>query len=361
MALNLFGFIIYRCKYTKNSVKNNDRKNKIFSIFAFILTFLIMGLRADTVGTDTRSYNVIFQTISHSENITETPGFSSYPIYNIYNKMLSFISKNTQILNIINAFLTVGIVAFLIYKISYNIFMSWFLYISLSYYIWAFNTSRQYLAMSVMYLGLYFFRSNKKIIGIIIMLTAVFIHNTVFVVFLILLLSFVKYNKTILLNFMVFIPVIMTLYNKIINLFIILFPKYGGYLNMEMRNNIYINTGGGGRIFVGIFIMSIVFLAFYFDKILSIREDYQDLCLRTVVAIIAVWYMIIFHKYSLMLRIEQIFSFSVIFYIPNIIQSCFKKRSNRNIIFLGLAVVTLIPYLKNLSDFLPYKFFWSNI
>lgn len=161
-----------------------------------ILLSLISGLRADSVGIDTETYNTIFDLISKGV----TKGIYGIEESFIYVcRVLLGIWDNNQFLFLIFALISNGLIIFTIWDNRDNISFRWSV---LSYYITFFtfslNGMRQFLAVSIIVYATLFLKKGKYVKFIIFVLIASLFHRSAIigVCYLLFEIIFVKYFES---------------------------------------------------------------------------------------------------------------------------------------------------------------------
>lgn len=152
------------------------KKAKVLYMIWGVILVVIAGTRDIEVGTDTRSYNDIFETVGNGTYAPWVePGwnFVCFTIYSIISK-----SYNTFLLLI--AAITFFNYFYVFYKDSPYPFLSVFIFISLHIYTGSFNIMRQYLAMSFLILSWHLYYNHKKLKSIIPLLISFFFHYSTF-------------------------------------------------------------------------------------------------------------------------------------------------------------------------------------
>ena len=142
-------FVIQKKYSVKLRKKRVDRE--IFIFVAWLLLSSVAGFRAYRVGTDTLTYVAIYNNKSDDMEI----GFS-WLIQLLHELAL----KPTAFL-FACALITNGLVLIAISRLSDNVWLSVYLYITLYYYFNSFNAMRQYIAVSIL-LNAFYYASKKR-------------------------------------------------------------------------------------------------------------------------------------------------------------------------------------------------------
>lgn len=366
VTMLIFGFVLYNIQFRTIGYQNNIRfkmhKNKIFSIFAVITFGLIMAFRSPIVGTDTQNYCKIFKDIANMplRDILKSYEFKSFPLYAIYNKLISFISTNDQCVIMFNSLIIIIGIACFIYYNSDNVKMSWFYYLTFHFYYFAFNAARQSLAMMLILISYHYIKRKRNIKALILLISAVLVHNTAIIFFIVFLLIKIKFDVKKIVLF-ILIGIIGTKFaNILLSFFVTLFPRYAAYLD-KGQNTLSSEIGEGKRIIIAFILIGVVLFTLYSLKkmkaLMSPEEEYE-LYLLTSIVTISIIFMFAFRYSGLLARVEMFFSYFVIIYIPKVIEK-FLKGNTKMLIYTLSIIVMIIPWYVKLYDYLPYKFFWQ--
>lgn len=351
--VNIFILFLYGLLIVKSKLKN---ANKTFVIIASIHLGLLMSLRADTVGTDVKSYNYLFYLIGISPDMFNV--ISSAPLFILYNKAVSFISTDPQWIIIFNSLIIVFGTGLFIYRNSKNILMSFYYYISLYFYFRSFNISRQFIALILVANSFHYLKTRKYIKFLLLIIAATLVHNTAIVGLILFPLSKVKWNNIKLTILAVITTVISLSYEMLLNLFFLVFPRYMNYMNEGIASY----EGEGKKIFVSFFYLLLIIISMVALKNKKKENQEKELFTLTSIMIIATVIGIVFYNNSLMSRFEIYFAFFAILFIPALVKYISNKWT-RIILYYVLMIITAIPMLVQLhsgiSGVIPYKFFWQ--
>jgi len=201
----------------------------------FILVFGGMSaVRGVTVGSDTGQYLSIFREIGVSgKSFLEVVTTSKYPLYELYNSVLYRIFPNPRILIIVDSLLIAILVEAAIVNFSQYVFIPSMLYVTLYFYFYSMNISRQYIAVSMLFFATsYLLKGNDKVFFIMYILT-VFIHSTAIVGIVFYIIHKVQWTqkKVIVASTVAMVMVLFS--NQAIGLFTKIFPAYAMYSGIE--------------------------------------------------------------------------------------------------------------------------------
>lgn len=233
-----------------------EKRDKFFLMIVWIALSFVAGMRAYSVGSDSLTYATMFQ----KEYV------SNFEIgYVSICKLLWLFTNNPTVLFWICALLTNGLVLIVIYKKSRYIPLSVFTYIGMYFYFNSFNAMRQYIAVSLVFFAYMYLVDDKQIKYWLLIILASTFHKTAILagVMLFFLIQFKNnsiYNKIKFQVISITGVFIWLFLDKIILIFVRMFPKYEFYL--EQGSKYLVNKGGIQEIIVYIllFILGMLFL-----------------------------------------------------------------------------------------------------
>ena len=163
----------------------SQRRKREFMFLVFLILTIISGIRAYSVGADTRNYVNMF-------NSTDYIGILNTRIemgFMTYLKMLHGISDDPGIMLITSSIICVGAACLFTYQFSKNCVMSMMLYILMGSYFGQMNTMRQAIALSISEVAFMLVISNRggvrrKIVSAILLLLATSMHTIAAVAFI---------------------------------------------------------------------------------------------------------------------------------------------------------------------------------
>lgn len=328
-------------------------RKKIYCIFAGSLWILISGLRSLTVGSDTDSYYISYNSVKNI-NISELVDdiYGRYilhqdirdPGYNLFVKLTQIITKNYQVYLIIIAI--IFMVPFIIWVIreSKNPIISFVLYSSLFYAFFSITGIRQTIATAmVVLIGDKLIKDKKLVAFIIICLLASTIHYSALIFLPFYFLSRIPVTKKSVCGWTFAIILAFIFRNQLKTVFIDL----SGYTE-------YSEDYAGA----GTFTFTILLVALFILSIISYKRDYD---LKTNNRFYIALYLALFFTpltwiNPSSMRIVQYFSIYLVFLIPEMIENVFDEKSKRivTIVVIGLLVILLIRSQPS------YSFFWQD-
>lgn len=343
-----------------NTVSGNENKKLkkiIFLIFVFIILFAVMGLRDRKVGVDTKLYCNIFKGFVTGQ--VNNNNFDTSQIYRYYNiivgKLLGTDSRN---IILANSFIIVLLFCIFINKTSPNIYISTILYILLYFYLQGFNIARQMIAtfLSALAINYAVNRDWKKYV--VLSLIAIFIHNTAIIIAFVGLMFIIIKNYDYKKMMYLCVGAILSslVLERLINLFISIFPKYASYVS----TNDY--EYGSGRKILIIFVYAI-FLVIGLYAINRKKRDmepekYRKYMIYSSIVLLACVLGSLGSKSILIGRISLYFEIFMIVYIPMVVDLIERRKS---LWYFFIILILFIPFYVqlsgNISGVVPYKLY----
>lgn len=358
IIINLISILIFKSLEAR---KGKDFSSYYLLVF-FVTTFVISGLRAQSVGTDTYNYQSIFQTIGLMG--TEYYDFSKFPGYTLYNLFIYRVNNNPQIITIFNSLVISLGMSICFKRLSTNPYMSSLLYITLYHYFVTMNATRQYISVIFLFISIYYFINKKKRFLLYFTLALSF-HQVSIIGVLYFILYKIKWNTKRYIWLGISTILSGVFFSRFTIIFSKIFPDYNMYFNQNSAVNLA-STGNGNKVILSLFLMIFILMGVY---VVKKNVDKNDSYYRFLLACVLISLIldIIFNKNIMMIRVVLYFNIMYLFFIPLTISyfSCFiKEKYMFNIITsVGTLLITLIPFYYQLSNnmvnVLPYLFFWN--
>ena len=351
-GLFIYIVIVYIIAFSNG--KNNFRK-KMFLIESFIPLILVMGLRDKTIGVDTKGYCNLFQLYSKMDFktliVTGGGDGSTDYLYLIYNKILSFICKDSRIIIFGNALIVCLLAMKLIYKqCNKYIFTSTVLFVVMCHYMYYFNATRQGMAILIMANAIFYLKNKELKKYILSLIVAVLIHTTSIIYILFIPFFFIKLNKKNIITFCFIATIALTSWEY----FLKILSEYSTHYQIYLGNEILTVVGGNRKL-----IYTLIYLLFgvvlLFCKT-SNEEENKEKKILLMLDFLLVVSGILYLKNWIFVRIEDYFSIYDIFLIPFAIDKFKKYKLLAN--FLVIIVMLLGMYMRLSSGYagvVPYK------
>ena len=334
--------------------------NTLSHFLPIIPLWTVMAFRGASVGSDTLNYQNIFVNGTYSTLFSDSM-LPRAPVYTIYSHLLAIFFNNPQAIIILNSTIIISIMMYCISKFSSNEIDSWYIYVTLCYYIFAFNAMRQGIAMAALLMCYCFMRVKNIKRAIIWLIIAIGIHQTAIIgiVIIIAMLKPISLGQTLKFTFILFL---LEYFGEKAGMYFFLriFPTYAGY---TMGNTLH-----AGDSYTKGHYLALFFAIFIFWKIINmqINEKYKMLVLcknpyfYNSVLLLTVYIIgtVIFKNVYYVSRLIIYFSQISIFLIPDILKSE-TIASNRILMKYISFPMMFIPYFVNIQSYLPYVFFWQ--
>ncbi|WP_427813648.1 EpsG family protein [Enterococcus sp. 22-H-5-01] len=347
------------------SVKQNNVERFLYLFLVSILVMIAI-FRANTVGMDVSNYERIFSRISNQDILTVINNSDGSIIYDVYNKLLSMITTNVQVVTITNSAIIIIANAYFIRKMSKNPLFSLFLYYTLYFYAYNLTAARQSIAISLCLISVCFLFNGKKKSSLLLNILAIGVHNTAIVGLVYQILCRINWTNKKYIFLAIISTIGMTGYSFFIKLFLIIFPRYIMYFNGGQYS--ISDVGEGKKIFVTFFYLFVLLALFIFYRApySTIQIEEKIFSVQISAMIIAVVIGVIFYNNLLISRIEVMFSFYAIVFIPNVYKLISKRLLNNVysefiLIYFSLPiyiVIFLAQILSNINEIVPYSLFW---
>ena len=350
-AIILYGVYDNSALFSQKAMSLTRRK--IYCIFSGVLWILISGLRSLSVGADTDSYYISYNTvknISLSELVDNVYGRYILhqdirdPGYNLFVKLTQIITEDYQVFLMIIAI--IFMVPFIIWIIreSKNPIISFVLYSSLFYAFFSITGIRQTIATAmVVLIGDKLIKDKKFVAFMIICLLASTIHFSALIFFSFYFLSRIPVTQKSICGWTFAIVLAFIFRNQLKTVFIDL----SGYTD-------YTEAYEGA----GTFTFTTLLVALFILSIMSYKRDHDlNKNNRFYVALfLALFFVPLTWINPSAMRIVQYFSIYLVLLIPEMIESVFDEKSKRIVTIMagGLLVILLI------RSHPSYSFFWQD-
>lgn len=330
------------------STSNWPKAKKIFGIITFFQLFLLLGLRASSVGTDTRNYLLYFGLL---KNGIDASGFEILNI--VLMRAIALLPNSNVVFLCIYAFLTIGLFYKYIYLESEDPYLSVAIFSGFMYYYFCFNAMRQSLAMAIVAVAITKLKKDKKNTFLFLVLIAGGFHTSALVaipLWIVEKLS-VKYGWKL---YVLFISVsigMAFLGRQIVAILLTLFPSYRRYID-----SVYGEEGNYLNPLMYMAILTIITLIW--ERLPKRKED--DLWLIMLGVGTVLYFVSI--QVSIVSRIVYYYTMALIVILPNILKRIPRVR-NRLPFSVGAHVVVLIYscllVARGAHGIVPYGFFWQ--
>jgi transmembrane protein EpsG len=322
--------------------------NLLIFLSASIL-ILFASFRSFNVGTDTQNYITNFENLKYiAKSINDVQTSLEYG-YLALERLAYYFSQEYWILLFFIALVSVGFSLYVIKKMSTNIRLSVFLYISLGFYLFLFNGARQSIAAAIFGVSYYYLVKRKLIFFVLWVIIASLFHKTV----LIMLPFYFILNNNFTIKKMFYFSILSFIALTFLSKFILIFDdsttnRYSAYEGRDAQ--------GGLLLTVFFVILSIILINFKKNIKLENINNY-NIFLNTCV-FSSIIYLVVSVSGSDVnfTRMSLYFSFGYLLIWPLIFRDV--KMFNQiatKFIFISIHLVFYGIYLSKMSNLVPFE------
>lgn len=332
-------------------VRNNKQNSRLFTFPMLLVMALLIAfasVRNSTVGTDSNNYVGIYNYFLSDidQGLSMKTNIELGYIYIQY--MASFISVDYWALFFCISLITVLCFFYVIGKLSVNLALSVFIFITLGTYLISFNAARQGIAVAISTIALLSVMQRKMWSYFIIIIIASFFHRTVLIMlpfYFILRMPFSYKNSVIFLIVgslgFYFLSTVLSVFDSAV----------------EERYSVYEDRGATGGYLLAVFFIVLTIFLVYARKFISIIDiKVYDVYLNYTI-FTAVIYIVVAVTGSDVnfIRLTNYFAIGYILIFPLL----FKKGSYFNVgfekpIFILLCLAFFTVYLSKMANLSPY-------
>ncbi|CUM97551.1 Uncharacterised protein [Blautia hydrogenotrophica] len=355
------------CKYKiKGPSGRIIEGNTIYSLIVCYTFTFIMALRNISVGVDTAPYARIFTIIVNTNNFIDAIRNAplTAPVYVIFCKVLSYISKDPQIVIVVSSLIiNIGLMK-LINKVSVNAPVSYLSWIGLTLFYCSMNGTRQCMALVLSLHTLIMLSENLKgRRAWTLFIIAVLIHPTALVLLFavggIILADKIQDNKLLFIISVVASFIIAGGYGIGVRLVLKFIPRYFIYTSGESEYSIFDSTGEGRIVLLYLVLFGITLLwMFRTHTNNSSKRGFIEKMLPAV--LFGAIFGILNSKNELINRLLWYYLGIYVLFIPSVLEKY--KKYERWMLTVGIVAVLLIYSILSLTEnqngVVPYCFFW---
>lgn len=334
--------ILYLCLYFLFLIGAYTSERSPFVLYVmFALMSLMIGYRGEEVGTDTLSYQLMYESLGES-------GYLGYPepLYGLLCVGAYALGLSFQLFQTLLIFIALCMAAVVIRKQSPNYCLSMFLMVSMYFLFYTMNIYRELVACYISLYALYVLFNEeinkRKLKFVLLVIIAACIHKaSLFLIPVMFLLKIELKNK------LVLIAMTVTLLVGISDIGSTFLPMLGIY---EKDLSVYARSGG--KVIMALFLAIYWMIGFYYLYRNSDEELKESMYLKTFFCGILVNNLLVRHDMGL--RLMLYFTLPLIIGIP-----LFVLRSNNYLktqaIVVGYTSIYFIVFiLANSADVIPY-------
>ncbi|AHF08650.1 EpsG family protein [Desulfitobacterium metallireducens] len=352
--------------------KQHGKKDSIYLFCTMSVLFVLAALRAHTIGNDTQTYVWLFENISRM-SIQDLNTNSRYELgYLYYNKAVSIINGNPQVLLAITSLILIVGYARFIRKYSMNVWLSVYLFLVMGYFGSAVNILRQCIAMIVLLYSYSFIKRKKILPFLICVILATTFHKTAIVFVLAYPISKMRINYKTIGAFTAGTIVVYIVFTRALNVLFSYLPIYQYYLGGKyMEGGIRTASVVSFGITLCIFLVGLCSGAYKRESklvnengIATIKENNENQ-IMTIFLMFSLSVTVISFKFNLLDRMSEYFSVFSIVYLPNILRNF--KNKNLSVLLTAVVIVAFTIYFTTIQLYrpdwnyiYPYEFFWQH-
>ena len=331
------------------------RKKKKLAIAMSLLPFFVVSAIRFDVGTDYMyRYVPDYYSIYNGKDVT-----SLEILFKLFYRIcIFFVGNRYQIVFIITSFVINGLIFWVIYKYSKNVYLSILLYFITGYFFQSMNVVRQYVDMAILLAGHQLVVEKKYMKWSILCIFAVFIHTSSLICFL---LIFINQIKEINLKVLIGFVISYLLFEKTINgavAKIIYMTRFGGYYDTKF--------GGQSISVIQIVTNLVLYLFMWYSYMIKKGNDevedrdrlFLNIQATAIIVTILGNIIMLFSRMTYYFQIFQLVS------IPNFL-AAYKNKLNKKIITILIIALFAALFIRsnilnNYNEVLPYKTFLFN-
>lgn len=352
ITLIVLPFLVRHIRVTNsiNATKSNERALKIF----WILLFLMLIFRHETIGNDTTTYAYIFRTIANS-SWSSALGRSAEIGYTVLNKVVSLVTSNFRWVLILSAILGVYHISKAYLKYSTDAMLTISIFIIMSNFILLFSGLRQCIAISLGFVAFELTRSKKWIPFLLVTILAMLFHTSAFMIAFMYPLYHVQIKKK---RLFLIVPLLLAVF--VFNQQI--FAFLGSILNRFTDYDAEIQKTGS----ITMLILFIMFAVFSYLIPNESKLDRDTIGMRNFL-LLSVALQMFAPLHNLAMRMNYYYIAFIPILIPRII-ACRSRRWNQVAVAARhIMVIFFIIYFfltapaDNVLHTFPYRFFWESM
>lgn len=352
-------------------IQKKRNNNTLLIGVIFIFLFLYSALRSYLVGIDSYNYTLIFKDIISTPIMLYLQNSRIENGYVILNYILGIFTKNPQIIFVFSSLIINYSFARSFLKYSENTLLSTMIYIAI-FFSSTMNITRQYLALSLIFL--YFESILDKKVGksIVFLILATLFHNTaiIFAPLLIFAMSNINFTQKNILLLLISLISVSAFHQLLIENFVKLFPIYGRFLSSRF----YSSSSQLSLPWLLIYLLILILSLIAFKYLQNINKKNSSTGTITQkkqrFGLIIIWYMMFILSFYLSSKLwiaSRLFAYfqpSLCFIIPNTIEYVFSnnkkiKKSMYVFVFILFFLWAIHIFKQDPHGVFPYDLFWQ--
>lgn len=352
------GLILYRYPHSRDA-------KIVFLLLTFGVMTIILGIRGEYVGEDTKHYLTMFQYADHVtwKDMLKSTGFRTVWYIDQYGfhdtvengwlvlcKAVHLFTDNGQIFLFIVSALTCGLFAKFIYDNSVSIFYSTLIFLCESMFMLSFSVARQMLAVAITLSAYSALKKRKIKTAVIYVLLAALIHNTALITFTIFPFmltkqkdSYKKFKYAIVA--VAFSPFVVMALKTIISRLI---PRYATYFSI----NYWTNSAGG---IVALWVAEFALILVMHVKKFKVENSFQYSCFTLMYLAFELMGL----QISVFGRVAYYFRSYLLLFFP--CADLYFSKKSRMTVRCAIIILIILLYLSYARlDARMYLPFWTN-
>lgn len=343
--------LIFWCLYLWLAISSLSKRlnhgRAVQTILSAFGVWLVLALRSPYCGVDLLGGGYLDTFVQMTDKSwDELSAIEKFePGWSAYCKLCSYITNDPQMFLAITAAITVGPIAWMIYRYAHSIFLAFVVYVSFGLYLFAFSGIRQALALSITFFASHFVLQKKHLfLFVILVLLASLIHSSAIIFLIAWSVSYIRLTKWRGICFLGALFILLPLLSSIVQFLapIIFGRDYLGYQD----------EGGA----INLFLLYALLFA------LSLTVNMSSNYLRWMLLFAMAGQSLGTISSSAMTRIAYYFSIYYILFFPEYL-SHFKTQQVRYLLTGIISILFIIFfYLASSGGYLnvvPYHFFWE--
>ena len=366
-----FYFVLLLIIYLIGVIGAVTNHNKACLRINLVLLCVVLSIRDYSVGADVSIYHNLFYQIGNATDwLTIINIVSNAPIYSFLNKLISYLG-GFRLLLIFEAVTLCIAVDKYTRDFSKNYILTIYCFISLFFYMHAFNLSRQFFSISFVLFAICFRRNSKKISSLIFFLLAIGVHSIALIALPLLVLKPEEVTSRIFKFSIIFAAAgglgIKFFLVPLINIFVSIFPRYSIYLGSFAVHNVFKETSSGANFWLNLFYLLVAIFAItvqsnIFSDIHVPEEDAGLFRYLTFAVFMGAVLGIAGGNNMAISRAIYFYQIHAIALIPNCL-NLFKRYRVYWLFAYFLLLILIIPMAiclqKNMGEVIPYQTIWS--
>lgn len=334
--------------YAKNdlAVSNKKSSNKILIALAFLILWLLCGLRYG-IGTDYFSYKNIYETIVKTKSNSVNMEIGFY----LLCRFIGFFNADYKVFFLITSFLSIIFVYLRIILDSHSSDLSIIVYLSSFSYFTTFNIVRQSIAMGIIFFGTRYLEKKQPIKYFIFLVIAILFHKTAIIGLAFYYIYYVRFNNVINLLIIITAPIaLIALKDQFLNLLKLTYPSYVSRFEI---------TPEFSALRISFEMVLLIISIYYFKFLRNLSEGNALVNCQAIILVFNIISFLIPYAH----RIIMYFTFLQTLLVPSILKSI-KFKSDKVIIgtFFVIYYLLYIYYsikINNSGEILPYRWIFG--